>query len=258
MGITFAKPPVNEVVLGQAFIGRPDFLIPHIGEFWTFVRDEYPQCQHAAPIFTLGQQPFSDASTAVPLPRVWLVSSDGTRLIQIQQDRFYVNWRQTERSEPYIRFPAIQAEHDRLLALFESYIQRVTGRANQTVRYELTYVNLLPQGEGWKDFAGLDDVLKDWRWPAPSTVITPSDRFASQIEFKLPEGAGSLTVKLQTATRARDGLPVLKMELIAAGDATPSMARDRWTEIAHDAIVKTFKELTTDKMHQQHWLLQDA
>jgi uncharacterized protein (TIGR04255 family) len=258
MGITFAKPPVNEVVLGQTFIGRPDFLIPHYGEFWALIRDEYPECQHAAPVFTPGQLPFSDATAGVPLPRVWLTSADGTRLVQLQQDRFYVNWRQTEKSEPYIRFPAIRAEHDRLLALFESYIERVTGRANRTVRHELTYVNLLPQGEGWNSYGDLNKVLKDWSWPTPSTVITPSDRFLSQLEFNLPQDAGSLVVKLQTAKRTRDGLPTLKMELIASSNATPDLSRDRWTEVAHEAIVQTFKELTTSQMHQDHWFLQGA
>ena len=107
MAITFDDPPINEVALGRIFLPRPDFLLPYYGEFWSLVRNQFPEVSHAPPIIAAEQQQQQEASAddAYIFPRVWLLSEDSTRVVQIQRDRFYFNWRQGPERTEYIRFP---------------------------------------------------------------------------------------------------------------------------------------------------------
>ena len=111
MAIDFEKPPINEVVIGKVYETRTDLTIPYFGRFWDLVKDEFPTCEHAIPIV---DQPAANMLAALGslLPRVWFIGQDATRLIQLQQDRFYYDWRQTPgQSENYVRFDSIYKQY---------------------------------------------------------------------------------------------------------------------------------------------------
>jgi uncharacterized protein (TIGR04255 family) len=163
MAITFAKPPINEVVLGLNFLPRLDLMVPHFGQFWNEFREQYPKVSHAPQLITPGSIPIQDSSGAW-LPRVWYSSADDSGLVQLQQDRLHVNWRRTEASATYPRFPAIRDEFYRIWALFQAFMLRETGASPQPTRMELQYTNVIPQGEGWESPADLGDVLCDFKW----------------------------------------------------------------------------------------------
>ena len=158
-GITFDDPPVNEVVLGRTFLPRPDFLIPYYGSFWERVKSRFPRAEHAAPIF--------DAATgsADPffIPRVWFVSEDSTTLVQLQNDRFHFNWRQTEQRNDYVRFPTIQRECLDIWAAFEEFVVKMTSQPLQTQNAELTYINIITV-EGAADAVSVfEAAFKDYK-----------------------------------------------------------------------------------------------
>ena len=249
--VTFERPPLNEVVLGQTFFPRPDFLIPHIGEFSARLRDRYTKAQHAQIVLGEGETPVQD-SNGNWIPRVWLISSDDTWLVQIQQDRLYVNWRQAGATSSYVRFPAIKAEFDRVWAILNDVVLTTTGAALQPQRLELSYTNIIPSGDAWKTVPDLRNVLKDFQWKDGARSLPAPSRYSSQLEFQLPQHETSMVVRSDIGKRTSDGLGILRVELRVTGSAQGT-SLDEWVEAAHQHIVHGFKDLTTTEMHEKHW-----
>lgn len=255
MAITFAKPPINEVVLGVNFLPRLDMLVPHFGRFWNEVREQYPKVAHAAPLIPPGSVPLQDPS-GTWLPRVWFLADDGSRIVQLQQDCLYVNWRQSDRDQPYPRFPAIRDEFYRVWELFQAFLVRETLGPPQATRMELQYVNAIPQGDGWQSPADLGGVLRDFKWQSGSRYLPNPRRFAGSFEFELSDGT-NLQAKIGMGLRVADQREVLRLELAASSAVVEGMDLPAWVERAHEAIVQAFKDLTTQEMHRDPWQLED-
>ncbi len=256
MSVSFAKPPINEVVLGQVFLPRPDLLIPHYGAFWQLVKGDYPKVSHAAMVVTPGTELVQDA-TGVLLPRVQFRSSDETRLVQLQQDRFYVNWRQTEKQERYPRFPSIKAEHDKVWGLFQAFVGNELGTPLQPTRRELTYTNIIPHGMGWQTASEYGNVLRDLA-VLPNRYLQGLSKVALVQEFELPENSGALAVRIATGQRKDTGAWLIRLELAASGPVREAQSFEQWVDIAHETIVEGFKDVTTSLMHQTYWDLQES
>ncbi|MFZ2649620.1 MAG: TIGR04255 family protein [Burkholderiaceae bacterium] len=254
--VSFVRPPVAEVSLGRVFAGRSDLLVPHIGSFWSLVRDSYPKCQHAQLVLGEGEVPVQD-QFGNWLPRVWMIGLDDTWLVQVQQDRLYVNWRAQKGGGPYPRFPAIKAEFDRVWTLFDRYVSEITGSGLQPHRIELAYTNIIPIGDGWTSVADLDRVVRDFRWSPENRFLAPPENFASQTTFPMRSGDGKLTVQIGTVVRRNDGeVTAMRMELRATGWPTGGRTSDEFVEEAHQHIVRGFEDLTTIEMHANHWIRQ--
>lgn len=254
MPLTFKKPPLNEVVVGQVFSPRSDLLVPHFGRFWGEVADMYPHVAHASVVLDEGgSEPPIDPASGSYLPRVWYLNNDETQLIQLQQDRLHVNWRQTADVKPeYPRFPHIKAEFKRVSEIFESYILGATGIPVSNRRMEITYINLIPYVDaGVNSPAEFSKIFKDFHWMGGARFLSGPQKFASRLEFE-PDEATSLTVRISTAKRVGTGEPLLRFELTAR-ETAELKARDQWIDDAHGIIVSAFKDLTTDFMHGSHW-----
>lgn len=255
MTITFDKPPINEVVIGQAFAPVSVLLAPHIGEFWTRFQDRYPKCAHAAPIVSPGQQVTFDLESS--LPRIWLLSEDETRLVQIQTDRFHANWRQTKAREEYIRFPPIKEEFDLMFKNFSSYLSERFGVALSPSRYELNYINVIEGGHGWNVAADVGKVLRDVRWDQAPRFLPPPERVSAKLQFPIADGFGQLFVSVDPARSTVSSSELLRLEIsaIAAADVVERIPFDEWVAKAHEWIVNAFKDLTTEAMHVEQWKL---
>jgi uncharacterized protein (TIGR04255 family) len=90
--------------LGVQFKPLESFLTPQMGLLWDRFRKRFPKIEQQPTLAheierrgTLAQQQqptfrFVEA-TSVLTPRLWMISADGTELLQLQQDRFVRNWR---------------------------------------------------------------------------------------------------------------------------------------------------------------------
>ena len=91
------KPPIEEVVCGFVFAPQPvdtmDF-----GVYWETRRDEFPTRQVHPAILEGGTL----LQMGAPPMRSWLISADDSRVLQLQNDRFFINWR--KRNGKYPRF----------------------------------------------------------------------------------------------------------------------------------------------------------
>jgi uncharacterized protein (TIGR04255 family) len=251
MDISFATPPINEVVIGLSFLPRPDFLVPHFGKFWSEISDRYPKVAHATPVLAPNAAPVQD-ETGAWLPRVWFMSADESYIVQLQQDCMFFNWRHAVKDEPYPRFPSIRDEFYRVLELFQAFLERETQLTLLPTRIEIQYVNAIPQGEGWESVAGFDGVLRDFRWSNEGRYLPSPRRYAGNFDFELPNGV-SLQAKISMGVRKMDGREVLRLELAAARMLGDGVDMKEWVNRAHDGIVQAFRDLTTPEMQKRHW-----
>jgi uncharacterized protein (TIGR04255 family) len=244
--VSFVSPPVAEVSVGVVFSPRPDLLIAHIGDFWSLIRDQYPRSEHAQLVLGEGEAPVQDRFGNW-LPRVWFLSEDNCMLVQIQQDRLYVNWRATDIDATYPRFPTVKS-------LFVSRVAELTGAPPVPVRVELSYTNFISVGEAVRSTADLSKVLKDFRWAEDHKYLSPPSGIALNMTFPLPSGAGNLRVRTATAERAKDHARGLHLELQVVAASNAGQSIDELIEEGHQTIIHAFEDLTTAEMQDNHWI----
>jgi uncharacterized protein (TIGR04255 family) len=251
--VSFVKPPVAEVSVGVVFAPRPDLLIAYIGNYWGLIRDRYPRTEHAQLVLGEGEAPVQDRFGNW-LPRVWFVSEDSCMLVQVQQDRLYVNWRATEGDASYPRFPKVKDEFDRVWTLFVRRIEELTGAAPLPIRVEVSYTNFISDGEALRSTADLSKVLKDFRWADDHSFLSPPSGIALNMTFPLRSCAGSLRVRAASAERAKDKVRGLHLELQVVAPLNSEQSIDDLIEEGHQTIIHAFEDLTTDEMKDRHWV----
>lgn len=243
---TFDDPPVNEVALGRTFLHRPDFLLPYFGGYWQRVSAKYPKVEHAAPIV----DPTTLSGDQYFLPRVWLVSSDSTTLLQVQQDRLHFNWRQSDAGNPYVRFPVVQAEFLDAWNAFEMYLKETTGQPVQPVNAELVYVNIISL-DGVKDTVSLlERSLRDFKLDAGPRFLPRPGGANVMLSYGIPDSKNTFKVSTAAVKRKKTGEPALKLELSVTGKCPGDASFEEWSSKAHDFLVQGFKDLTTTEMHK--------
>lgn len=248
--VTFQRPPLKEVALGRSFVGRADLLIPYIGVFCQRLHDRFPKARHAQLILGEGETPVQD-SNGNWLPRVWLVSVDEAWLVQIQQDRVYVNWRQTDANNDYVRYPAVKQQFDHVWSVLDAVVTETTGVPLQPQRCELSYTNIIEAGDAWNSVPELSRVFRDFRWHEDGRALPTPVGWGTRLDFDLTNA--KMSVRIDTGVRKTDEQRVLKMELRVSGHPGAEQSSNAWFEAAHLAIVNGFKDLTTSDMHDNHW-----
>ena len=255
----YKNPPVNEVVCGILFETIKQFLVPHFGLLWEKFRAEFPRCRHVDPLMPVIEGPTrpqpDSVLSEVPLPRIWFLHDDG-RIIQVQRDRFHHNWRKLKPTDEYPRyktvFPMFQAHLDTFREFLKEHdLGEITPR-----QYEMTYVNIIPQGEGWEKEDDIHKVFPDFNWGRIKDRFLPIPVSVDwQTHFALPEGAGRLNIKIQSAVRIADKQRLLRLEITARGIGTNSSldGMQDWFALAHEWIVRGFADFTDTQIQKNVW-----
>lgn len=254
MTISFLEPPLNEVVIGKTFAPQAGLLIPHYGKFWELVSVEFPDCEHAVPIVEANSEALTDAKTGLVLPRVWFLSGDRTRLLQLQSDRFYSNWRQTERSEPYERFNSVYEPYRKYASLLQSFFASQLNSELVARRYELTYMNLFRSGKGWNSFGDLNALLQGISLPRDNSLGNLTGG-SLRLDYSLAGNQGKVTVSINQVKNTKTLEAAIRMEFAASGPVVDQSAdaEDDWFQIAHKAIVEGFCDLTSPDVQKSLW-----
>ena len=255
---SYKKPPIEEVVCGLRFHPSPGFTIPHIGLIWDLFRKDYPNVQLAPPIFDpQGQFPL-EPQTGLPLPRTLFINKLDDQLIQLQVNRFYFNWRRRETSYP--RYPHVIKEFEKLFDSIKTFFDKFELGVLKPAEYELTYINQIPKGQGWETIDDLPRIIPDFTWRLLTGRFLPTpEKVTWATSFLLPESKGDLKVNLKQGIRILNRVPVMLLELKAAG---PSSSTDKkamldWFDLAHEWIVRGFTDLTATEAHKL-WEREDA
>ncbi|MGR3175798.1 MAG: TIGR04255 family protein [Candidatus Scalindua sp.] len=250
---SYKNPPINEVFCGMQFHTPANFRITHIGTLWNKFRDDYPIVQHVSPIASVKGEIILDNATMAPLPRVWFIKESDDQLIQFQADRFYFNWRRRENDYPRFNYVIESFENvrDNIKDFFAEF---ELGELNP-IEYELSYINHIPQGQGWDTIDDLPSIFSDFVWKKTSDrFLSNPEKVAWQTEFSLPENKGCLTVSLKQGIRVEDKVPLLILILKTRGvcESPEKEAVREWFNLSHEWIVKGFTDLTTPAI-QEIW-----
>lgn len=165
--VDFGKPPIVEVAMSIQFEPLKTFHIGMLGVVWDAFRKEYPDCRFNGRVdyiiekFGVSPQPkragfkFLDKPE---IPRMMLSTEDGQYLIQVQEDRFILNWRKVSADCTYPRHELIK---NRLFDAFEKFKVTILGLGEGKPipnQFEITNVNLIrSNGDNITDL--FEDVL---------------------------------------------------------------------------------------------------
>lgn len=155
-----AAPPIVEAVCGLIFAPIPDLDPIVLGKFWHDLRADYPQHLVQPPV--IDQVGLMLSPGAGPL-RSWFISSNDEYLIQLQHDRFYMNWRKREAGYPRFNdYDDQKGVMSRALGEFERFAQfceEALGVRPVLTRAEVAKVDLLLRGTHWQDAADLAKLM---------------------------------------------------------------------------------------------------
>ncbi len=256
----FARPPVVETVLSAQFEPLGRIRAAHFGVFWNQIRDQYPKTEERPPLDAVIERFPEPARHPVGLqlplveapllPRFWFTHRDENELIQLQADRFIKNWRKSGEGDAYPRYERVRVRFEEDFRHFQEFVAREKLGPIEVNQCEVTYVNHIVAGEGWERHDELDRVFTVWRHPAAPFPGRAEDAMF-RARFPIRDGSGNpvgrLHAEVQAAVRNSDGKPMFVLNLTARGMSGRST---EFFDLGREWIVRSFVELTTEKMHR--------
>lgn len=253
----FTSPPLVEVAFAVQFQELHQFSQVDMGLFWNSIRETFPNYKDRPrldpmpdPIQPKAHRPFElNIVRASPVDRVWFISSDEQRLVQLQPDRLAMNWRNQENGgDPYPRFDNLVEEFADLWGKFTDFCAARELDSPQASVTELLYVNRI-------EARSLSDILRPVERFELSLQETPgpletSVRIVSPI-VSAEERLGLLRIVAEPIV-LQEQVSTFKMDLAAR----VSPASSDWTslrssfELGRRAIVANFDELTESDLHK--------
>jgi uncharacterized protein (TIGR04255 family) len=272
--VTFRHPPVTEVVLAVQ-LAQPAIDLEVLATFATQVRNEFPQREQHPPLPPMREE-FDVEATApgfqiefMPppqLPRTWFITADGTQVLQLQGDRIVFNWRKQEDDATYPRYRTLREHFVHHLARLGDVLAAAGAGAVGMNFAEVTYVNQIevPGTAGHQRYhPDLSRVLRLLNPPDEGRFLpTPEDSNFST-RFRIPtkeEPRGRLYVAATPVVRAPDQKPIYVMNLAARIQLEDASIEDalQALDLGRAWIVRGFKDLTTDEMHQEWELVEEG
>jgi len=211
----YDNPPINEVVFGATFAPLANLKAPHLGLFWNEVKSEFVRCEHAPPVGSLND--IIEPESGVPLPRVWFINAEDDHLLQIQKNKFLLNWRKRENVYPH--FEDISEKFYLYFGMFQESLEvNDVGQVN-ILELELSYINIIPKGEGWDSVEKVKDLFPDLSMEyVGDRFLSSPDSINWQTTFK-SDKLGNRFIKSQFAKRIIDGHPLINLEIGVRGNS---------------------------------------
>lgn len=258
---SYDKPPVSEVVCSVLFDSIEALLSPHIGLLWQRFQPDYPFCNDVAPLASkvevFNNQVIKaqlELSDIPPLPRVWFINSDGTRVVQIQRDRLIHNWRKIGSNSEYPRYDSLIKAFQEHFNRFNSFIEEGDLGKIQILQYELTYVNQIPQGEAWETLEDIGKIFPDFKWQANLNRFLPIPQSIDwDTSFDLPEEFGRLHISIRDAVLNNHPTLLFELTVRGIGGYTSLDSMQSWFDAAHERIVQAFADLTDERIQTNVW-----
>lgn len=261
---SFENPPVGEVVLSVQFEPIATLQAAHLGLFWDRFRSAYPRTETHAPIAPMLEVFESTEPTVrfqfkpvASLPRVWFISEDERRLIQVQSDRFICNWRRRSESDEYPRYEPIRESFnhhwDEYIAFLRS--EHLVSDAPRIQQVEISYLNHVSRGSVWSTHADAHKICKCLGAPVETGGLRmESVSFATHSIIEDPSGGapiGRLHCEFEPGFNA-DGDSLVLLSLVARGISKDSSVD--FLDLGRRLIVQHFRDMTTSEMHGE-WRL---
>lgn len=248
--VKFNQPPLVEVAFGVEF-EAPEFSSVHFGLYWETIRDKFP--------LQFDKPPNIEDNTFFsmpPLRRVWFLSNDKRRLIQLQDNYFSYTWSQ-EDGEEYPHFEKIFPEFLEQWNHLKSWLSTYEGESIQLSEYELKYVNLIDESSGWLSTKDHHKIFTFVSKGFEDSLEMPKF-INSQVAFPLPDNEGRLSViveqRIQESDDTDDNNDASEFVIfqLRAISFNADSELEPWFRAAHDYMIKAFLALTEEEA-QRKW-----
>ena len=262
----FENPPLIEVVLSVQFSELRNYRTVHAGLLWHKFRQAYPKFAEHPPLNPTFEafgahspaQPRFELRQLVgpPVPRLWLINSMDTELIQFQTDRFIHNWRKTNDAD-YPRYEILRARFFERLRELDSFVQNEGIGKIEPNQCEVTYVNMIRLDDETDIRVRPEVALRVWS----AVDLDDSDPFARlplmenagfSIRYVMKSAEDVPLGRLIVAAQPAGEQPELRLDLTARGAPSESSldAVAKFFDQGREAIVRGFTALTTPHMHR--------
>jgi len=235
------RPPIVEVVCGVVFESVPNLDALLLGVYWDRRKADFPQRQLQPALsdelgFSFG---------AMPL-RAFLVSADEQFILQLQHDRFFMNWR--ARGAEYPRFSerhgrdGLLTRMEKELGRFDEFVKERCGVVLAPKRVELSKIDLLERGKHWET---ADQQAKLLPVTGVFEDVQRTDTRDVNLRF-VERGAGGV-VFMHIATLSDGERPTaIRIDSRFVTEPTPSIreAFYRGNEVLNDAFFKLVSDAT--------------
>lgn len=234
--------PLNEVAYSVRFVA-PDFSVVHFGEYYDCIKERYASHQDVAPIAK--PTPIPEQFELPVLPRVWF--PNGSRLIQLQLDRFNYNWRHgvDTSEEKYPGFDVLFREFQAEWDVFHTFTKGAFKIPPALVELSLTYVNYIHAVDSLQSpiFIFREN---EWRKELPEPEF-----WASQFRFVFSEENLKLVVSARPAIQLNTQQPATAFEITLQTLGCPNFDDQdgifSWFVSAHDKVHFAFRKLVRDE-----------
>ncbi len=262
---SFDRPPVSEVALSVQFDKVPGLRSFQLCALWKRFSEQFPKVEEHPPLdavmeqLKMGPQPHRIEFSLMQLPdvsRYFYITKSGNELIQVQQDRFGHNWRKTGEGDEYPRYETIREQFKANLETFCEFLtaERL-GRFSPT-QADITYVNHIVSGEGWKKFGEIQKVMNvqaleySDSFLSEAESISHSERHIIRLDSDQP--IGRLHIKVEPGYRVVDRKPMLSLSLVARGYPLSENLNGvlNFLDLGRHYIVRGFASITRPEMHK--------
>lgn len=159
----FERPPLAEQAISIVFEPIQGFRIVDYGLFWSEIAADFPNVATEAPL----EAPIEEFESvrpsqvsfklhlAPPIPRAMFRNQTNGELVQLQNDRFGLNWAKIADQE-YPRSEPLMARFRILYEKFSQYVERQSLGPLVLRQCELTNLNVIPVsdfGNSYSDFS---------------------------------------------------------------------------------------------------------
>ncbi|AFZ60377.1 TIGR04255 family protein [Anabaena cylindrica FACHB-243] len=249
--VRFTRPPLDEIIFSVEFVA-PGFSSVHFGLYWESIRLDFPVQQDKRPII------LEENENSTPLlQRVWFISNDGKKLIQLQDNLFIFNWRYDQQNKNPA-FEDILKEFIYHWNHLKAWWLNIAQESIELRNYGLTYINQIGKKLGWENAKDYSKIFNFGTTEGTDLLNFPVS-LDFKISFLLPDNSGTLLIRLEQLSRSdnyseeviSDDELFLFFQLLTKSSNTTIPIID-WFTSAHDYVVTAFLELTKDEA-QKSW-----
>jgi uncharacterized protein (TIGR04255 family) len=249
----FSDPPITEVVCGVLFEHVEGLDPVLVGRFWQSQSARFPRKQLLPAIIPLPAEGLVFDLGPVPPLRTWLISADDTRVMQLQADRFYLNWR----SMGTTAYPSFN-QSDGQVGLLTEVLEAFSGFATflrecarvelRPTNVELTMIDVLKQGRHWASLSDLRQVL-----PLLEPFLLDLEALPRVLQTHVegPIKQGERRVVIQRARLADTGGDAIRVETTARLPVSSVAEVERALKEGHGLLKRTFDELIPNSEHHR-------
>jgi len=247
----FDSPPLDEVVVGVQFATPLSYSTVYANAVWQLYREEFPivtehpQLNPHFEVFGGNPEPrFEFGFGQPPLRnRLWFISEDDSHLIQFQDDRLLLNWRNRANGTPYPR-------HEKTQRTFAEYLKRLDAlfksEFNQGIlinQAEVSYINIIPV----QSLAEMGDWLR-FTPPPAFEIEGVNSVFGEVVRNDMHKPVARLTCETHSVTSPGGKQNAFRLTLSYRGAPSQDSVDSAMEFISsgRTRIVKRFCDITTE------------